>query len=183
MMSSEEKLKEFAAVIQEQFHLNTGFSPVVDRMLDPGVRKSCEMNSCGAYGKNWMCPPHIGKVEDLIAKVKEHENILIFQGIYQLEDSFDFEGMMRGSAQFKEAFQKIAALAREQLPEALILGAGGCTLCPVCAVQTNEPCRFPDLAYPSVESYGFQVSILAQCCGLKYINGANTVTYFGGILI
>lgn len=179
----EQKLREFGTVIQEKFGLNTGFSPIVDQMLDPGLRFNCEMNSCGAYGTNYMCPPHIGEIHQLIEKVKAHRNILIFQGIYQLEDSFDMEGMEEGSRQFHQSFQQIAALAREEFPDAMILGAGGCRVCPVCAIREQKPCRFPEKAFPSLESHGFQVSILAARCGLKYINGANTVTYFGGILL
>ncbi|RAQ30001.1 hypothetical protein DPQ25_00325 [Hydrogeniiclostridium mannosilyticum] len=37
-------------------------------------------------------------------------------------------------------------------------------------------------AFPSLEAYGVFVSKLAQACGMRYINGANTVTYFGVVL-
>ena len=48
--------------------------------------------------------------------------------------------------------------------------------------QKGEPCRFPEKAFPSLEAYGVFVSKLAQACGMRYINGANTVTYFGVVL-
>ena len=64
----------------------------------------------------------------------------------------------------------------------LCLGAGGCRICPRCAKQTNEPCRHPDRATPSLEAYGVNVSTLAKTAGMKYINGQNTVTYFGAVL-
>ena len=64
----------------------------------------------------------------------------------------------------------------------LHLGAGGCRLCPVCAKRTNEPCRHPQDAMASLETYGVAVSELAASCGMKYINGQNTVTYFGAVL-
>lgn len=45
-----------------------------------------------------------------------------------------------------------------------------------------EPCRFPDRAMASLEAYGVAVSELAEACGMKYINGQSTVTYFGAFL-
>ena len=63
----------------------------------------------------------------------------------------------------------------------LHLGAGGCHLCEVCAKKTGEPCRHPDRAVASLEAYGVNVSALARLCGMKYINGENTVTYFGAL--
>ena len=62
------------------------------------------------------------------------------------------------------------------------LGAGGCGVCDTCAKRTNEPCRFPEKAMPSLEAYGVNVSELARSAGMKYINGQNTVTYFGAVL-
>ena len=64
----------------------------------------------------------------------------------------------------------------------LHLGAGGCGVCKPCAKQSGEPCRFPELAMPSLEAYCINVSELARAAGMKYINGPNTVTYFGAVL-
>ena len=64
----------------------------------------------------------------------------------------------------------------------LSLGAGGCTICEKCAKKTDEPCRHPDKRIPSLEAYGVNVSKTAAAAGMKYINGQNTVTYFGGVL-
>jgi hypothetical protein len=35
---------------------------------------------------------------------------------------------------------------------------------------------------PSLEAYGVNVSGLASVAGMKYINGQDTVTYFGAVL-
>ena len=69
-----------------------------------------------------------------------------------------------------------------QISRVLHLGAGGCGVCKSCAKRTDEPCRFPELAMPSLEAYGVNVSKLASAAGMKYINGQNTVTYFGMVL-
>lgn len=64
----------------------------------------------------------------------------------------------------------------------LHLGAGGCKVCPTCAKREGQPCRYPENAMPSLESCGVNVYNTAKAAGLKYINGQNTVTYFGMVL-
>ena len=64
-----------------------------------------------------------------------------------------------------------------------ISGPAGCRVCSVCAKVTGEPCRHPDMAMRSLETYGINVSLLAQEAGMRYINGQNTVTYFGAVFM
>lgn len=40
----------------------------------------------------------------------------------------------------------------------------------------------PELLFPSVEGFGIHVGQLAEKPGLTYINGENTITYFGVLL-
>ena len=151
--------------------------------FEPSLISLCEMNTCGNYGKSYTCPPLVGKTKELIKKAKEFDRIIVFQKIYPLEDSFDFDGMTAGKDNFSRRLEEVFELCREYLDNFLLLGAGGCSRCLVCGAKTGVPCRFPDKQIPSLESYGIQVSTLARECGMNYINGQNTVTYFGGILI
>ena len=73
-------------------------------------------------------------------------------------------------------------LCKNEFPDTLVLGAGGCCVCKRCGAADNIPCRFPDKAVAALESYSINVSKLASACDMKYINGVNTVTYFGGVL-
>ncbi len=148
----------------------------------PELRKACEENYCGNYGRNWKCPPHVGEINQLIAQAKTYQTALIFQKIYPLEDSFDFEGMMTAGADFRNILHEIGQTATSLFKDCLVLGAGGCNHCQTCAILEEQPCRFPNISYASLEAYGIQVSTTAELCGMKYINGVNTVTYFGGIL-
>ena len=156
---------------------------VSDIQFDRAFRAMCESNACGNYGKCWMCPPDAGNIDELIQEAQRFDKVLVYQTVGQLEDSYDFEGMM-------EAAHKHNLLAREltkrfvalPFPRKLHLSAGGCHMCQVCAKRTNEPCRHPELAMPSLEVYGINVSELAAASGMKYINGQNTVTYFGALL-
>lgn len=149
----------------------------------PSLRQLCETNYCGAYNKNYTCPPRIGEVDEVIKKVKAYETAIIFRCVYQLEDSFDIEGMDEGSANFNKLTYKIFDIAKEIDPSCLVLSAGGCRRCKVCGAVDNTPCRFPDKAISSLEAHCIQVSELAGQIGMKYINGQNTVTYFGGVFV
>ena len=150
-------------------------------VLSREFRAACEMNSCGVFGKCWMCPPDVGPIDELMDRVRSFPRGVWYQTIGEIEDSFDFEGMTEVSNRHAAVSQRI----RENTPanlRVLHLTCGGCHVCAKCARIDNEPCRFPDRALPSVESYGIDVYNTTRGTGLKYINGANTVTYFGLLL-
>ena len=142
-------------------------------------RAACEANACGVYGRCWMCPPDIGPIDQLIAKASGYQQVLVYQTVSDLEDSFDFEGMQEAG----NRHNKLSMALQERLAgeEVLHLGAGGCRVCERCAKLDNEPCRAPDKALSSLEAYGINVSRLAPAAGMNYINGQNTVTYFGAV--
>ena len=151
--------------------------------LDNTFRDICATNACGMFGKCWMCPPDIGNINTLMDSVKEYKYALVYQTVTDIEDSFDFEGMINAKKQSVIIAQNIRKDLEEfNIPKVLYLVAGGCGVCDVCAKRSNEPCRFPDIAMPSLEAYGVNVSRLAVVSDMKYINGVNTITYFGAVL-
>ena len=150
---------------------------------DRAFRGMCESNACGAYGGCYMCPPDVGDIDALMTAVKTYRYALVYQTVTALEDSYDYEGMLRARKDVSRLAQHLRReLADAGLTRALHLSVGGCGVCEVCAKKTNEPCRFPELAMPSLEAYGINVSELARSAGMKYTNGSDTVTYFGAIL-
>ncbi len=160
-----------------------GLVPVEKISFDPAFRKLCEQNGCGQYGKNWMCPPAVGDICALIQEAKGYSVAVVYQTVSQLEDSFDFEGMMEAQSRFQALAARVRSLIQPHHPEALFLGAGACTHCTCCAKLDEQPCRAPEKAVPSMEAYGINVSLLAPQAGMKYINGTDTVTYFGAVLM
>lgn len=176
---------DFSSFIQEVLEHGAAHANVIsvsDISFHPELRDACKQNHCGQYGRNWTCPPGIGEIEDLIEKLKAFSNVLVFQTISDIEDSFDFEGMMAASKKHQQVVQSIRNVATDLFEEnTLLLGAGGCPICQPCAMVTDEPCRYPDLALSSLEAHGIHVAKLAEASGMNYINGANTVTYFGGL--
>jgi len=159
--------------------------PVSKLKLQPELRQYCELNHCGLYKRNYTCPPYVGEIDTLIAKLRNFQRGIIWQNVYPLEDSFDFEGMDEAKNKHRAMTLEIARWVYEELgnSQALVLSAGGCTACPACGIQTAEPCRFPEQALVSLEAYGVNVSQISEVSSMRYINGANTVTYFSGVFI
>ena len=188
-------MKDLLGRLQEQAlalgAYKAGVVKVADISVDASFRSLCEANSCGNYGKNYMCPPDIGDIGELMAELKTYELAMVYQTVEKLEDSYDFEGMMDAGKKHNDLAQKLREWANAAVEEALgqgdrmqilHLGAGGCRVCPVCGRRTGEPCRFPEKAIGSLEAYGVNVSLLAEAAGMRSINGQDTVTYFGAIL-
>ena len=154
---------------------------VSEIIFDPSLRKNCELNYCGQYGKTWVCPPNCGPIDQCIKKVRAYNQALIIQTISPLEDSYDFEGMDDAMTEFHKVLKSVTDMVKKDLGDIYILSAGGCRLCERCAFSEQKPCRNPENAFPSLESHGIFVADLAPKAGMKYINGKNTVTYFGAV--
>ena len=145
------------------------------------VRDMCSAGKCQQYGKNWACPPACGDIAQSVEKAKKYSKAVMIQTTATMEDSFDFETMMQAAKDHKERFFEAAKLVRTVDPDCLPMGAGGCNICRKCTYP-DEPCRFPDRAFTSMEAYGLFVSAECKKAGLEYNYGPNTLTYSSCIL-
>ncbi|MDR1443319.1 MAG: DUF2284 domain-containing protein [Treponema sp.] len=139
--------------------------------------KSCEANLCGNYNRSWSCPPASGTMEDQKRRICAYQNAFVFTTKFDLEDSFDFEGMEKAKNIHDDTTRSIHDVVGRTNP---VYGAGGCGVCKPCAYP--EPCRFPEKLYSSIESAGINVTDLSRAAGIRYNNGPNTVTYFSMVL-
>lgn len=177
-------IDQLKAFILEAGAYKVGVVPVDQIACEPEFRKLCESNACGMYGRSWMCPPLVGNVNELIQRLRAYHWAVVYQTVDELEDSYDFEGMMDAGKKMNDLTARIRRELKAQgETTSLLLGAGGCRICPRCAKLEDKPCRFPDEAITSLEAYGINVSALASQAGMKYINGVNTVTYFGAVFL
>lgn len=152
-------------------------------VTSPMFRDICKSNGCGQYGRCWVCPPEIGEIDELIVSLDRYKTVLWYQSIAPIEDSFDIEGMFLAGSAHAQLSQRISdALLNKGVSGFLHLGCGGCHLCERCAKADNLPCRFPKKAISSLEGYGIDVYNTTKNTPLAYINGQNTVTYFGAVL-
>ena len=146
-------------------------------------RDMCFSNACGLYGKCYMCPPDVGEIDLLIDKIKNYDKVLVYQTVHNLEDGYDFEGMTEARKNHSRLTRELWKRVRPLLPDgSLCLGVGGCGFCSKCAKRDGLPCRSPENAMASLEAYGVNVSSTVANTSLKYVNGQDTVTYFGLIL-
>ena len=157
--------------------------PVSQMVLSAQFRDICQNNQCGNFGKCWVCPPMLPPMDTAMAQIRSHTHVLWYQSVSALEDSFDMEGMFAAGAAHAQLSQRLQDLVQPLLSgEFLHLTCGGCHLCPTCAKVQEQPCRHPDKALPSLEGYGVDVYQTTKDTPLHYINGQNTVTYFGAVL-
>ena len=128
-------------------------------------------------------PPDAGDIDELIARLGEFDTCLLYQTVTEIEDSYDFEGMQEAGNRHSILGRTLAKRILPELGEkTLHLGAGGCRFCARCAKRDDLPCRAPKEALSSMEAYGIDVYRTVSKTSLKYINGQDTVTYFGVIL-
>ncbi|MDI9498948.1 MAG: DUF2284 domain-containing protein [Bacillota bacterium] len=159
----------------------TAVFDVADIELREEVRAMCAADRCHSYGKNWMCPPHIGDLATWRGRIDQYSHGILIQRTCQLEDSFDYEAMAEGQRILKGLFNNFVDEGACP-PGMLLLTCGTCTLCSSCGCP-DIPCRFPDRAYPSLEAIGILVTDLCRTAGLPYYYGENTLTWSGGILV
>ncbi len=162
----------------------TGASPIslLGVEPDPQFRDLCALNYCGRYAKSWTCPPGCGTLEECAGRLKAYRQAVVVQMIHPLEDSLDVEGMTEGQKAFDRLMQRIQKAVKEARPDALLLGAGSCSLCQACTYP-DEPCRYPELAIPSVESFGLDVQALTEKAGLPCSWSGPRVYYCGLICL
>ena len=155
-----------------------------DIHYEESFRKACEQNVCRKYNANWVCPPAVGPISELKERASQFPQGLLFQTVYTLSSSFDLKGMQAAKKVHDGVFRDILAAVRQtpQVGEVLPLNAGACGFCERCAYLDQEPCRFPQEAFASVEAYGIDVIRLEKACGIPYYHGKNTIGYVGLIL-
>jgi predicted metal-binding protein len=146
------------------------------------VREMCREDKCGRFGKNWMCPPMCGSLEENAGVMSRYSAGIIVQTTGELEDDFDYEGMLEAERRQKRLFASFRDELAREYPDMLALGNGACDLCETCPCP-GEPCRDPARAVSSMEAFGLFVSDVCEKNGLGYYYGPGTITYTGCYLL
>ena len=145
------------------------------------VRDMCAVNTCGMYGKCWTCPPGCGEIEECDARMHSYSKGILVQTVGDIEDSMDFEGIMEVTKMHNERFIECLDKLLPELPDMLPLNAGGCNRCKECTYP-DAPCRFPEKAVSSMESYGLYVSDVCKKNNVAYNYGPEKMCYSGCFL-
>lgn len=144
------------------------------------IRSMCAADKCGAYGKNWTCPPACGSLEECQEKMHRYEHGILLQSVGRMTKAIDSRCYRETERRHMKNFYAFAEEIRKEYPDALCLGAGGCRICKQCAYP--EECRFPEKAMSSMEGYGLFVTQVCRDAGLPYHYGDRTITYTACVL-
>ena len=92
-----------------------GLLNIAELTYYPEIRDICATDQCRCYGKSWSCPPAVGTLEECRQRIESFDTMILFSLKTELEDSFDYEGMMEGAAAFKDLVTQL----QTQLPSLL----------------------------------------------------------------
>lgn len=127
-------------------------------------------------------PPAVGTIEQCQRECLSYDKAMVFNAKYDLEDSYDFDGMRKGHKDFKDLCDRLHIAVKSNYPNYLLLSNESCLRCEKCTYPESG-CRMSDVLFPALEGFGVNVSELASLSKIRYINGENTVTYFGMLLV
>lgn len=125
---------------------------------------------CKYYNKIWACPPYKFDTVDLIDPYKYA--YIVGSKLYLNKINGKLKELLNhDNVEF--AVNEIYKSARAVLDQKLmniekkesgskVLFAGRCMICDICSKEYNKPCMYPDQLRYSLESIGFDVSLISE---------------------
>lgn len=142
------------------------------------VRLKCQYG-CGCYGTCLTCPPFSPTPEYTRRMLDCYSRAMILV--------YDIAPGSRERTRRRKMRTQIATLEREIFLDgkykAFAMGCGPCNLCRSCDV--TEPCRYEDLARPSMEACGIDVYATLANVGyeLKVVKSTGQTCHFCGLIL
>ena len=166
----------------ERLSREAGFShaaviPVSSLVFDPSLRRYCEENLCGNYGRNYSCPPSCGTPEEMRRKTETYRQAWIFQTIAEA-DWRDAEKLKEIRSSHNARSRELIRRLRERGEEGLPMLAGPCSICESCAEQEGGSCLFPEQQASCISAYCMSAEKMAEEAGLLYWCGEGRVAFF-----
>lgn len=146
------------------------------------VRDMCNADQCENFNKSWSCPPACATLEEMRDLIKKYSGGLLAQTVSEIEDSYDWEGIMEAGGRQKSNFAKLRGILENEYGNVLAMGTGVCKLCEKCTYP-DDPCRFPDKMEVSMEACGLYVSKVCTDNGLAYNYGPNKIAFTSCFLV
>lgn len=203
-----EKLEaDLRDLCREAVALGASGAVVIDAhsiVVDPRVRLKCRIPLCASYGVNLMCPPNVMSPADFAEALSRYWRAVLIRvdipfsesqtGLIEQTESL---GQLRNHGNLRptlaaaaKALISIISRLEAQCFKlgysfAAGLGAGSCKLCEECVGQaTEQPCRYPFEARPSMEAVGIDVFATARNAGISLSRSAlDGVCWVGLVLV
>lgn len=148
------------------------------------IRSFCLENRCGAFNAHHMCPPRVGPLPEVAARLRAFGRGVLLQYSRPANVAHDREAVTRAKVEFHRLVLRLEhRLQRRHLTPLWALIGGSCQLCRTCAAVEEKPCRHPEKARTSLEALGIDVIGLQQKLGLDATFHPDRVTWTGCILI
>ncbi|MBN1613989.1 MAG: DUF2284 domain-containing protein [Deltaproteobacteria bacterium] len=158
------------------------FDPIL-LVPEERIRAYCRADKCRNYGKNYMCPPHIGTLENISARLNTYDRGFLLQYERKLDVKNDRSGSLKTQDDFHRKILELEAFLREQgVAESWGLIGGNCRLCQPCKAVSGEPCAQPGRARPSLESLAIDVQRFLAGFGLDLKFREDRITWTGAVL-
>jgi len=147
------------------------------------IRKYCEENKCGNYGRNYTCPPNAGSFDEIRKKLKNYSHGYLFQYSKEMDLKKDLKNLIKSKDDFHRMILKIEEYLKEHgIEDVWGLIGGNCGLCDTCAIQKEKPCSHPEKARMSLEAIGIDVVGLLNKLKLDSNFHQDRITWTGCIL-
>lgn len=142
-----------------------------DIIYDLRSRIKCRLNTCGNYGTNFQCPPNLPDIETYMEMNRRYKLALLVQSQTDCESKVYDEAAERLVRQKSlELLKGLTALEsasfRLGFPYALASAGGACKICDTCKARLGQTvCAHPELARPSMEAMGIDITATCQRAG------------------
>ncbi len=147
------------------------------------IRALCRQNKCGSFNNNYMCPPHVGSLENIKIKLKKFRYGVLFQYAKYVDVPGNRAAVIRTQKDFHSKILSIEnCLIEKGAGPIWGLIGGNCRLCDTCHKLTREPCLHPDQARMSLEAIGIDVLMLLERLGLDNRFHKDKITWTGCVL-
>ena len=156
------------------------FFDTAELTFSPRVRLVCETD-CARWGTSWACPPAVGTVEECRERCLRYPRALLITTMNEVADIADLEETLTTRAPHEEVTRQVNALLQAQGAETYPLSTESCAVCKNCTYP-EQPCRYPDKMFESLEGYGILVTELAERLKIPFLDENHLITWFSLVL-
>jgi len=165
-----------------EFDLCLEFAPAL-LVPEERIRGYCIENRCGSYDANHMCPPRVGSLGEVAARLQGFPEGVLLQYSRRMDVANDREGIIRTKLEFHRLILRLEQrLKKRGVNQVWGLIGGDCGLCQKCTAVEDNPCRHPEKARTSLEAIGVDVVGLLERLGLDGRFHRDRITWTGCIL-
>ncbi len=147
------------------------------------IRAYCVENRCGSYNAHHMCPPRVGSLTEVTARLRDFPQGVLLQRSRPADVAHDREAVTRTKLEFHRLVLRLERrLRRRGFDHLWAMIGGNCQMCPACAAVSDQPCRHPSKARTSLEALGVDVVGLQRRLGLDATFYPDRIVWTGCVL-